>query len=377
MRIGFVYDAVYPYVIGGAEHRNYALAEQLRARHQVEIIGYDYWSADPTRKLAGVDYLGVGPPVAQYNGQGRRRVSQALSFAARLIPALRRSRAEIFDCSNFPFFSVPVARMSAALEGRKLVVTWHEYWGANWRNYSKALAPIGRLVERLVLWSSPHVIAVSEHTRRAIVAAGYSPDKISVVSNGVDLSAIRGVRPSEGAFDLIYAGRLVSHKRVDLALRALALMPGVTMGIVGDGPERAAWEQLAVELGVADRVRFIGYVPTEQDVYARLKSARVLIFPSQREGFGLTVVQGWACGLPAVVCDEPQSALPLLMDDPRKGRVVASTPEALAEGCRALLNNAPGAVDRGRIAELARPFDWPQIVEELERVYERILDRRG
>lgn len=372
MRIGFVYDAVYPYVIGGAEHRNYALAEQLRRRHAVEIIGYDYWSADPTRRLAGVEYVGVGRPVAQYDARGRRRIGQALQFAARLAPALRRSRAEIFDCSNFPFFSVPVARLGAALGGRKLVVTWHEFWGRHWRNYSGTLAPVGRLVERLVLWSSPHVIAVSEHTRRALLAAGYPERRVTVVSNGVDCQAIAEVPRSADATDLIYAGRLVSHKRVDLAIRAAALLPGVTLAIVGEGPERPNLERLATELGVTDRVRFVGYLPTERDVYAQLKSARVLVFPSQREGFGLTVVQGWACGLPAVVCDAAQSALPSLMDDPRKGCVVASNAEALAGACRKLLD-AP-RVERSEVAELARPFDWPQIVERLEQVYAQILN---
>jgi glycosyltransferase involved in cell wall biosynthesis len=373
MRIALIYDAVFPYVIGGGEQRNYELARHLSARHEVSLYGFEYWKGAPEGMLPGVRYVGVAPPAPLYDGAGKRRIAEALYFAGRLGPALLRGREAVWELTSFPYFSVPVARLLSLLKGTPLVVMWHEFWGEYWTEYLGWRGVIGQLIERVALWCSPYVITATEHTRRRLVRAGCPKSRITVIPHGLDWAAIQAVAPAAAGAELVYAGRLIPHKRVDLLLRAAALLARqglpYRLDVVGDGPSRAELERLADELGLRGRVRFLGRLPAAQDVFAHFKACRVLLQASEREGFGLTVTQALACGLPAVVCHHRDSASAELIDRPFKGRVVAATPEAIAAACRELLAEEvePG---RSRRVESAREYDWPRIAERVLAVYE-------
>ena len=124
-------------------------------------------------------------------------------------------------------------------------------------------------------------------------------------------------------------------------------------------------------LGLTRVVSFLGFLPREEDVLARLKAARVAVLPSRREGFGMVAVQAWACGLPVVACDEPESALSEMIREPCLGRAVPSTGEAVAAACADLLrDDAPG--DRERRRALAAEYDLPAVVGRLREVYRRV-----
>jgi glycosyltransferase involved in cell wall biosynthesis len=372
MRIALVYDVVYPFVAGGVQRRNHALARHLRARHDVAFYGFRFWDGTGVGCLPGCRYVAVGEPVPLYDGRGRRRFAEAAVFGLRLLGPLSRSVEEVWDVANFPFFSVPVAWLLGRLKGRAVVVTWHEYWGDYWNERVGRLGFLGRLLERACLALSPTVVTVSEHTRRRMASAGVDPCKVHVVPNGIDLEEIAGAPSARERADLIWVGRLIPHKNAELALRAFALLlqerPELRLLVVGDGPERARLEGLAGSLGVGAAVRFAGFVERASDVYGLMKSSRVLLAPHRKEGFGITVVEGWACGIPAVVCREVQSALPDLVDEPVKGRVAESTPEAVAAACRDLLD-ATGPTERAALVERAAAFDWARVAEQLEAVY--------
>ncbi|HVA50430.1 MAG TPA: glycosyltransferase family 4 protein [Pirellulales bacterium] len=376
MRIALVYDAVYPFVAGGVERRNYALARELRGRHRVALYGFHYWGDDGARCLAGCHYMPLGRPVPLYRADGRRRIIEAIVFAARLLRALLRSDDEVWDLANFPFFSVPAAWLVSRLRRRALVVTWYEFWGEYWDRYLGWWGWAGRRVELLALRCSPQVLTVSQMTRRRLMAAGYPSERITVLPCGVDFEAVVAARELGEQFDLICVGRLLPHKRVELAIEALAHVrrarPGATLAVVGDGPERRRLERRAADLGLGDAVRFHGKLPEAEQVYALMKSSRVLVAPSEREGFGIAVVEGWACGLPAVVCVGEENAMAELIDQPFKGRVVAATAESIAAGCSELLPEDPRARQR-QLREAAKAYDWPHIAQRLEALYRDAL----
>ncbi len=378
MRIALVYDVVYPFVAGGVQRRNHALARCLRARHDVAFYGFRFWDAAGAGCLPGCRYIPVGEPVPLYDRHGRRRFAEAVLFGLRLLGPLSRSEEDVWDVANFPFFSVPVAWLLGRLKGRAVVVTWHEYWGDYWNERAGRLGSLGQLLERTCLALSPTVVTVSEHTRRRMALAGVDPGKVHVVPNGIDLEEIAAAPPSRDRSDLIWVGRLIPHKNADMALRAFALLqverPALRLLVVGDGPERSRLEGLAGSLGVAASVRFAGFVERAADVYGLMKSSRVLLAPHRKEGFGITVVEGWACGIPAVVCREVQSALPDLVDEPVKGRVVESTPEEVAAACRDLLD-ATGEAERAALVERAADFGWARVAEQLEEVYRAAIGR--
>ncbi|HET6880547.1 MAG TPA: glycosyltransferase family 4 protein [Pirellulales bacterium] len=381
MHIALVYDAVYPFVAGGVERRNYEVAGVLRRRHNVAIYGFRYWSEDNDSCLAGCRYVGVGRPVPLYDADGRRRISEAMIFAGRLFAALLHSREEVWDVANFPFFSVPVARMAALLRRRRLIVTWYEFWGDYWQRYLGWRGVFGRWVERLALRCSPFIVATSQVTRRRLIAAGYPARRITFVPCGVDLNAVSRVAAAEECHDLIYVGRLLAHKRVELAIEALAELrrtrPRANMAIVGDGPERERLTRRVAELGLESAVRFYGKLPTAQQVYALMKSSRVLVSPSEREGFGISVVEAWGCGIPAVVCAGDENAMTELIDQPAKGRVVDASAVSIAQACEELLAAPCDTFQASLLSAAAAEYDWPRIAERLEAVYEKVMRDEG
>ncbi|HYA55092.1 MAG TPA: glycosyltransferase, partial [Thermoplasmata archaeon] len=111
----------------------------------------------------------------------------------------------------------------------------------------------------------------------------------------------------EGKRVLVFTGRLVPHKGVDVILQALALLPkDVVLVVIGAGPRLPSLVGLARRLGVEDRVRFCPAV-SDEDLPYFLALGDVFVFPSQNrlEGFGLVVAEAMAAGLPVVVADMP------------------------------------------------------------------------
>jgi L-malate glycosyltransferase len=374
LRVALVYDVVYPFVPGGVQRRNHALAARLSGRHEVSFYGFGSWDESGEGRLPGCRYVSVGKPVPLHDERGRRRLGEAVAFALRLAATLPRGDEELLDVANFPYLSIPVAWLAARLRGQALVVTWHEFWGGYWDERMGRWGFLGRVLERLCLALSPTVVVVSEHTRRRVVASGVEEGRVRLVPNGVDLEEIRSAPPAAERSDLVWVGRLIPHKNGELALRAFALLvaerPSLRFLVVGDGPERGRLEALAASLGLAGSVRFAGFVERAAEVYGAMKSSKVLLAPHRKEGFGITVVEGWGCGIPAVVCREPESALPDLVDDPAKGRVADPTPESVAAACRELLDVPPA---QELLAAGAATYAWERVAERLEGVYQDAL----
>jgi glycosyltransferase involved in cell wall biosynthesis len=180
---------------------------------------------------------------------------------------------------------------------------------------------------RIVTAVSPELAEVAERVRRrSDVARHVQP--MPVESAGRSWSS--------GGGGALVVARLVPQKRVDLALRAAGeLARGgepVALTIVGDGPERAALEQLAALLPKEASVRFTGSLPSPA-VAQRFATADVLLFPAREEGLGLAAVEALMSGVPVVACNDGGGVVSAL----RKyggGIVTAATPAALAAAVR-------------------------------------------
>jgi glycosyltransferase involved in cell wall biosynthesis len=119
-----------------------------------------------------------------------------------------------------------------------------------------------------------------------------------------------------------------------------------------------------------DHVTFTGEVP-EDNVYGLLKKAKVFVLPSLREGFGMSVLEALACGVPAVVVRAPYSAAHEIIEDGVNGIVVEPSPRSLAEAISSLLEDS---AKRGLMAEAAQQaasqYDWAVIAQKTMTVYE-------
>jgi glycosyltransferase involved in cell wall biosynthesis len=151
------------------------------------------------------------------------------------------------------------------------------------------------------------VIAGSKATAKEIPAY-YRGQRYYMPENGIDPDRFptSAQTPEPGSrFRFVTVGRLVPYKGMDLILRAMAgssLLRECEFALIGDGPQRSTWEALARDLGLGDRVRFLGWLD-HRDVSRELSLAQAFVFPSLREFGGGAVLEAMAMGLPPIVVD--------------------------------------------------------------------------
>jgi L-malate glycosyltransferase len=374
LRIGLVYDALYPYVTGGAEKRYQQLATRLAERHDVHYLTWRFWDGPDEIVQDGISLHGVGTPPALYGADGKRTVREALAFSARLLPVLLRQRWDVVDCSATPYLPLYAAWLGTRLTRTPLVATWHEFWGEHWADYLPHRPIVARVARALESGSrrlGDVRVPVSAFTagRMGLNAT----DENLIVGNGVDLEAIRAARRGSSRVDIVFVGRLIDEKRVDLLLEAIhalaGRLPELRCTVIGDGPERAVLEGRAVRLGIADRVTFTGRIGSHR-VYAAIKAASVLVMPSVREGFGISVAEAQACGTVPIVVRSPMSAAPALVRDGIDGLVCDPTTASLADALTRLLSDPTRLASMSREARrVARRYDWDLLAGRMERVY--------
>jgi glycosyltransferase involved in cell wall biosynthesis len=380
LRIGLVYDALYPYVTGGAEKRYHELAVRLAEHHEVHYLTWRFWDGPDEMVQDGITLHGVGRPPALYGADGKRTVREAVAFSARLLPVLLRQTWDVIDCSATPYLPLYAAWLGSRLTRTPLVATWHEFWGEHWHDYLPRRPMVARVARALESGSrrlGDVRVPVSAFTARRMGLAADDDDRI--VGNGVDLGAIRTTRRAARRADVIFVGRLIDEKRVDLLLEAIHALagsfPDLRCSVIGDGPERAALEGRAVRLGLAGRVTFTGRVEGSR-VYAAMKAADVLVMPSAREGFGITVAEAQACGTVPLVVRGPMSAASGLVRDGVDGLLCDPTTASMAEALASLLSDPARLASMARSARrAARHYDWDLLADRMEKVYLRAAHR--
>lgn len=172
----------------------------------------------------------------------------------------------------------------------------------------------GRLfsaLKRVVMRRSDTVSMVSQAMKEHAVALGAEPEKISVISMGVDMANTftPAEHPARRNDELLFVGRLTAQKGLESLLRALpqvvSARPDITLTVVGRGPQEEHLRALSEALGMARNVKFLGAIANEKlpELYRR---AAALVFPSAtEEGFGLVCMEALACECPVIASDLP------------------------------------------------------------------------
>lgn len=283
---------------GGAEIHLFGLFSRLAERgHRIRLVCSGWPGAPPVEMVEGIEVHRTG---------GRH------SFALRGRAAVRRALREespdivVEDINKLPLFL-------ASMTDRPCCVIVPHLFGttafeeASWP-VAAAVVLAERPVPRCYRRAAFHVI--SESTRDDLVARGVPADRIVVIHPGVDV-AFYTPDPALDRSDppsFLYVGRLRRYKRVDLAIEALAVArrtrPDLVLQIAGTGDDRPRLEALARRLGVADAVQFLGFV-AEEEKRRLLRTTWANLFPSPKEGWGITVMEAAACGTPSIASDSP------------------------------------------------------------------------
>lgn len=277
-------------------------------------------------------------------------------------------RGHVVHGHLFPTSAYLVAlRRAGLLPDVRLVFTEHST--ANRRRGTR----LGRVVDPAIYGGMDEVIAISEGTAAALAAWMPSvSSRIRVVHNGIALAAEPfALRPPTSCPRIVSLGNLRHAKNYGAALEAVALLRDLdfTYEIAGEGPERDTLSARIETLGLAHKVRLLGYV---DDPRSFLRKADVFFMPSIIEGFGLAAVEAMDAGLPIVASAVP--GLGEVIGDTSCGRLVdPRSPADMAAGLRAVLTtDAGGREAMGRAAfARAQAFDEKVMIEGYLACYRR------
>lgn len=283
---------------GGAEIHLFELFGRLARRgHRVRLVCSGWPGAAAREDVDGIQVERSG---------GRHTFALTGRHAVRRALAAERPDIVVEDINKLPLF------LTGLTAGPFCVIVPHLFGTTAFQEASWPMAAIVWLAERPIprLYRRAGFHAISESTRDDLVARGVARERIRVIHPGVD-SARYAPDPAVRRSDppsFLYMGRLKRYKGVDLAIRALSQAlrrhPGLSLDVAGSGDDGPRLERLADELGVGGAVRFHGFV-TEADKLRLLRSTWANLFPSPKEGWGITVVEAAACGTPSLASDSP------------------------------------------------------------------------
>ncbi len=366
---------------GGAEvHLHETFSRIVAWGHEVTLLCSRFPGAAESEQIDGID-------VIRHGGKWTFNLTVPWYYRRRL--ARRSFDVVIEDINKIP------ALMPWFLNSPPLMVLLHHLFGTTfYREINPVLATYLYFMERLIprVYRRCHFEAVSESTRDELVGMGVAADRISVVHNGLDARFLdAGNMGATAAPDqknapadpdrrepglVIYLGRLKKYKNVDHLIQAMAIVreevPGARLVIVGTGDRRRALEALTRSMGLDDAVQFTGFV-SEEEKLRLLTRAEVAACPSSKEGWGITVIEANACGVPVVAARVP--GLRDAVVDGETGVLVSpGDREAMA---RALIGLLRDREERERLAGNAvarsRRYTWENTARQTLQVIRRSM----
>jgi glycosyltransferase involved in cell wall biosynthesis len=321
------------------------------------------------------------PATEQRDGYRIVRAGGRMGVYPRSLLAMRREagRGGLFDVvvdtqNGLPFWS-PLATSSPVVS---LVHHVHrEQWPVV---FGPVMARAGWFVESRVspiVYRRRPCVTVSDRSRDELCALGLDRASITVIHNGTDspmaLSEPRAARPT-----LVVLGRLVPHKRVELAIDVLARLrrrhPDLELRIIGDGWWREHIVEHAERVGVTSQVRMLGHVD-ELTKHRELARAWLALAPSAKEGWGLNVVEAASHGIPTIAHHGAGGLSESILDG-HTGLLVDDV-EAMARAASDLLLDHARRDELGREARVhARRYSWLATVDSWEQLLGEVCGLR-
>jgi len=345
---------------GGAEVHLHEIFGRLAAGgHEVHLLCSGYAGAAAAAELDGIAVHRIGT---------RYGFALAARGAFRALAARLRPDVVVEDVNKVPLF------LPGLWGGPFVLLVPHLFGTTAFREVPWPVAAVVWSSERPMprAYRGTLVHAISESTRDDLVERGFRRAAIRVIYPGVDTQRFRpepAVAKAERP-TFLYVGRLKRYKALDVAIRAIAELrrtgvPDARLLIAGGGDDRPRLERVVAEIGAAEAVTFLGFVEEERKLEL-YRQAWAVVFPSPKEGWGITNVEAAACGTPAVASDSPG-----LRESVRAGETGLLAPHgdvvAFAGGLRALATD--GAL-RDRLGRGARVFaesiPWSRAARETE-----------
>ncbi len=282
---------------GGAEvHLHEILSHFVRWGHEATQVSATFPGCTPEEEIDGIRIF-------------RRGRWWNANFA--ILSFLRKHLAShsydiiLEDINKVPFYAPLVTRTPV------IPVIPHLFGTTVFREADPVSAAYVVFMETFIpmIFRRSHFMVISQSTKDDLVGRGIDAERIRVVLCGLDHTVYRNLNRERFADPtIVHLGRLRKYKSAEVAIRAMAsireVLPNARLYIIGDGPHRPALELEVERRGLRNAVTFKGYMARE-DLVEFLNRAHLALNPSPKEGWGLTVVEANACGVPVVASDRP------------------------------------------------------------------------
>ena len=296
-------------------------------------------------------------------------VAGAMEKAVDRIITEAYDHAEQFDLVDGQYLypdGIAAARI-ARRYGKPLVLTT---LGSDVNHWMTLEEPRRKILDAIEYSSA--VICVSQALKRTLAGYGVPEEKLIVLPNGVDKNIFhREHKPTTHRDYLLSVGNLIPLKGHDIALRGLATLPDKELIIIGQGPEEKKLKQLARDLGVFDRVTFLGHVP-QRDLARYYVHADATLLMSSMEGMPNVIIESLACGTPVITTDV--GGIPEIVNSSNGILLRERSTAALT---RALENFYAASWDHDAIAAAMQSMDWMATAREQFALYQKVIAKHA
>jgi len=225
--------------------------------------------------------------------------------------------------------------------------------------------------------SASAFLCLSKPIKKMLEEMGFSPKHIYVTGIGIDHNAVAAERKEDKEFDAVYLGRLVRGKGIEDLLDAWKIViqskPKAKLLILGDGPLLGYAGDYTKMVGMQDNIKFMGFVaPSKRFSY--VKRGKIFVFPSKMEGFGISIAEAMACGLPVICYSNMRE---IYGNSPGILFVNMNDFEELAHKIVDILDNDESIIRLGSEARVeAKKFDWNSVAKYELKIVKRYAQSR-
>lgn len=368
----------FPPIGGGASRASFCIARELVGLgHEVVVLTSRFGDAASQEQIAGIEIHRVWSWRKGIHDCGLRG---ALTYLLSALPRLRRLiNRHDFDVVHY-FFGLPTGLLSAYSSGACGLPYIVSLRGSDVPGYDLAsrklrvLHGCSRWLSHRIWRNSAGVVAVSS-SLRDLGQAVFPDVNVSVIHNGVDApagaSTAEAAPGTAGRFRVVSVSRLIPRKGIGDLLRAMQGLEDVDfeLSIAGSGHAEQDLADLAEELGIRERVTFLGY-QSEAEVRQLYASADAFVLPTHSDAFANVILEAMSAGLPVIATDV--GGAPEAIEHGINGLLVKPRdPQAIGEAIRRLAGDAAlrRRMSSANLARVRRQFTWPAIARQYRDVY--------
>ncbi len=363
MKIALCTETLYP--VYGVEKRCLEMARRL-PKYGYDVTVYTSTKAShfPDLKIKQVSHPTIiSPPERNY--------AICTDYWFNLFRNLLKDKYDIIDANGH--LSLLPCSFAGLLKRKPVIATIHDLYLSEWGTMGFGFTGLPFELASAKTRFRKIITLNSSLKSKMVEILKMKKKKIEIIPSGIDVNYINKIKVGKKNRTILYAGRLVPQKKVDILLKAFALS-GVDaeLKIIGEGKEYNRLVNLSKSLGIENRVHFTGQLKRHEDVIKEMKKASLFVLPSQRECFGITVLEAMCSGT-AVISTATEGPKDIIKNGVDGFVIELGNEKELSEKIKLVIEDTK---KRRKIESNARKkakkYDWDNIVKRIAKIYRMV-----